>query len=315
VTDKHLQYAIKVASEDSVESLCALFQAVFNQAVKPSEWRWKYHDAALLGHDNVVLCDETGAAIGHAGAVIVPGVVAGRGVPVAQICDVMLSRAARGQAGPTGAYAAFMSGLFSRLQERIPEGLYYGFPGKRPFRLGERLGFYRGTGPIFESRLEIGAHRAKRWPWCRLSELAWDDPRIDRLWEARAARHPGIVVLDRKYLDWRYRRNPFHDYRLLGFVSGLQLTGWVVVSQRQELLRCVDRLLDDSSLNDALGLLTGIARQTGATQLAWWADGTSPPPVGTTSSDTQMIGTVVTASAPEFSATCPSWQPGNVDVF
>ncbi len=310
-----MKYSLKNATDDSVESLCALFLDVFQQQIEPSQWRWKYHDPALLGHENVMLCDETGAVIGHAGAILLPGSVGGRSVPVAQICDVMLAKEARGHAGPTGGYAAFMSALFSQLQQRIPEGLYYGFPGKRPFRLGERLGFYRGTGPIFESRVPVTALHHARWPWWRLEELDWQDPRIDRLWLDRAACHSGIVVLDRRYLDWRYRRNPVHRYRLLGIHAGLRLVGWVVVTRHEDVLRCIERLLDESHIDAVLGLLARTGRATGARELAWWADASAAAPTAASLIDTHIIGTVVTASAPQFASTHPFWQPGNVDIY
>lgn len=309
-----MPYIVKNAAEDTVESLCELFREVFHKRVTPEEWRWKYHDPALAGHQNVVLSDEAGAVVGHAGAIILPGWVGGKSVPVAQICDVMLSKSARGRAGPTGCYAAFMSGLFEHLRNRIPQGLYYGFPGKRPFLLGERLGFYRGTGAIREWRVAVTALQNSLWPWWRLDDLDWDDARLDRLWRDRAAHHPGIVILDRNYLCWRYRRNPAHRYRLLGVYAGWKLVGWVVVTRQDGILRCIDRLLDETRFDAVLALLARIGRTSGAHELAWW--GTDPaPPAGAVATDTGIISTVVTASAPEFADTNPFWQPGDVDVY
>jgi hypothetical protein len=310
-----MQYILQTATDDSVESLCLLFQNVFHKPIQPSAWRWKYQDPAAAGHANVILRDENGRAIGHAGAVINRGMVDGKAVPIAQICDVMLAKQARGQAGPAGAYAAFMSELFSHLRARIPQGLYYGFPGKRPFLLGARLGFYRGTGSIREWRYPVAALSYSPRPWRRLEELDWNDARLDRLWYKRCPRHRGIVTLDRRYLGWRYARNPFHAYRLFGVRSGLRLIGWVVVAQDGDTLRCVERLLDDGHWLLVLSLLAPYAQTIGAHQLAWWAPDEAPRPAQATSVDTGLEGTVVTLSSPEFSSITPFWQPGDVDIY
>ena len=308
-------YIIENASDDSIESLCQLFKNVFNQDITPEEWRWKYHDQALAGHHNVILRNETGSILGHAGSIILDGWISGAPAPVAQICDVMLAKEARGQATHAGPYAAFMGGLFQALQARIPDGLYYGFPGKRPFQLGHRLGFYRGTGTIYEWRLPITGPAKPIWPWWHLISMDWNDPRLDRLWAIGAKRTSGILVMNRRYLAWRYGRNPFHAYRLFGIRSGVRLVGWVVVSQKGHLLRCVDRLICDSYLHILLMLLSRYGYAMSCQELAWWDTNTPSGPKGAKTIDTGIIGTVVTASAPRFSSAIPTWQPGNADIY
>ena len=310
-----MDYVIENASDEAIASLCQLFKQVFHQDVTPEQWRWKYHDLALAGHQNVILRNQAGDILGHGGALILHGWIAGTPVPVAQICDVMLAPEARGHASHMGPYAAFMTGLFKALQAHIPEGMYYGFPVKRPFHLGKRLGFYRGTGPIHEWRLPIPPATSPRWPWWRLIDLSWDDPRIDRLWSRREATSNGILVTDRRYLSWRYARNPFHAYRLFGVQSGFQLVGWVIVSQSDGLLRCVDRLIDEQHLAIVLMLLSRYGYAMSCRELAWWAPLTVTLPEGAATVDLGMIGTIVTASAPRFAKTMPHWQPGNADIF
>lgn len=308
-------FVVENASNDSVESLCHLFKHVFHQDINPAQWRWKYQDPALAGHLNVILRTEAGDILGHGGAIIFDGWIDGAPVPVAQICDVMLAREARGHASHSGPYAAFMTGLFQSLQARIPVGMYYGFPGKRPFQLGQRLGFYRGTGPIHERRLLIPPVTGRRWPWWRLVDMAWDDPRLDQLWVKGAAHASGILVLKRRYLSWRYSRNPFHSYRLFGIKSGPRLVGWTVICQTGDLMRCVDRFVDERQLPILLLLLARYGYAMGCRELAWWAPASTQGPTGAFTVDTGIIGTVVTASAPRFSTILPHWQPGLVDIF
>lgn len=307
-----MRYVIRDAGESSVESLCQLFEQVFGKAVDPAVWRWKYLDEALSGHENVVLADESGAILGHAGAIILPGSHEGRPVPIAQLCDVMLAPAARGQFGPGGPYASFMKALIAKLQSRLPGGLYYGFPGHRPFRLGERLGLYRGTGPISELRETV---HPRRWSGWRICELDWQDPLLDRLWVSHAGRPGCLLVRDRRYLSWRYARNPLWRYRLLGLRSGFKVSGWMVVKREGALLRCIDRLVDETRLNESLNALAAYAGASGASEMSWWPAGFQPRAGTVTLHDTQLIGVVLPASAPEFAAVTPFWQPGDADVY
>jgi hypothetical protein len=315
---------VQDAAADSVESLCGLFRSVFGQAVEPSAWRWKYQDPALLGHHNVILSEAAGGTVlGHAGAILLPGICRGRPVPMAQLCDIMLAREARGRPVPNGPYARFVKALIAQLRERIPEGLYYGFPGQRPFRLGERLGLYRGIGPIREWRLPAQAGKIPRRPFLRLRELDWDDERIDRLWERRLAGYPdAMLVRNRRYLSWRYARHPFRAYRLLGVYPGLRfgpgrdkdLQGWVVAREEGEVLRCIDRLIDETRLGAVLDRLARWGMALGARETAFWA-GPGGPLEGAVEHDTGLIGVVLPASAAEFAAARPYWQPGDADIY
>lgn len=310
-----MDYVIENASHDSIESLCHLFKTVFHQSVTPAEWHWKYQDPSLIGHQNVILRKETGDILGHAGAIILDGWFTGALIPVAQICDVMLAKEARGHASHLGPYAILMTTLFQHLQACIPEGMYYGFPGIRPFQLGRRLGFYRGTGLIQEWRLPITAATRPRWPWWRLTFMNWDDPRLDQLWTQGAAHTSSILVMNRRYLSWRYGRNPFHSYRLFGINSGLRLVGWVIVSQAGDLLRCVDRFMDERYLPILLMLLSRYGYAMACRELAWWTSNITAALPGASTVNTGIMGTVVTASAPHFTTVIPQWQPGNVDIF
>ena len=304
-------YEVRDVGEDRVVDLCQLFRTVFHAEITPAAWRWKYQDAALLGHVNVVLA-EGAQILGHAGALILPGVLDGAPVPIAQVCDVMLSPDARGGAGPRGAYAVFMRGLIGVLQARIPEGMYYGFPGDRPFRLGERLGFYRGTGRIRENLRPTAAKGRGFW---RASPLGWNDARIDAMW-SRHAHRPGCrLVRDRRYLAWRYERHPGRTYQLLGIKRGLSLAGWVVLHRRDDEILIVDRLVDESALDRILDVVGGWADSQGARQLVWWqGDLSGQAQAGATVRDTGMIGMVMPFSAARFAHVSPPWQPGDTDV-
>ncbi|MFA7605117.1 MAG: GNAT family N-acetyltransferase [Rhodocyclaceae bacterium] len=313
----HTTFTIRHVEAHETEVLCHLFRTVFGHPVTPTQWHWKYHDPALHGHINIALLRER-RIVGHAGALILPGVHDGRPIHIAQVCDVMLDPRERGIAGPHGAYATFMHGLIAALQARIPHGLYYGFPGQRPFRLGERLGLYRGTGLIHEYRQRI--HPSARRPlpalWHRLRPLAWHDPRLDALWQRHAA-DPGCrLVRDRNYLDWRYARHPRNRYRLLGLYHGFALSGWAVVHPVDDTLQLIDSLHPPSLHPHLLRLLARHAHALRLGQLSWWQGAATAhgAPPGAQAGSTGMVGVVMPSSAPAFASVVPHWQPGDTDV-
>lgn len=311
MTRVRLDVRVLEAGEQGVEDLCALFRASFQAEVTPEQWRWKYHDPALEGHLNVVL--STGDSLsGHAGAMILRGVHDGSAVPLAQVCDVMLAPDARGLAGSQSAYARLIQGLIGALRARIPMGLYFGFPGERPFRLGERLGFYRRIGPIQDLMRPIASPGFSLW---RLKPLSWQDPRLDRLWQRHVSRPGCRLVRDGRYLGWRYACNPYRAYQLLGVWHAWSLAGWLVIHRQGEEVLVVDRLIDERALVPVLDVLGGWAKVEGGETLVWWRgdyQGTEPP--GVVKRDTGLIGGIMPASDPCFARCMPTWQPGDTDV-
>jgi len=61
----------------------------------------------------------------------------------------------------------------------------------------------------------------------RLHEGPFDD-RFDSLWESVRPRYPAICRRDSALLDWRYRRHPDQDYRILIVESGQSIRGYCV---------------------------------------------------------------------------------------
>lgn len=306
---------VREADLSDIPALCALFADVFGRSPGQEEWRWKYHDAALPAGVNVVL-ERAGELLGHAGAIVLDGVHDGRPVKIAQVGDVMLAPRARGLAGPGGAYAIFMSGLIELLQARHPGGMFFGFPGVRPFRLGERLGLYRGTGEIESWQLDC---QPQGLASLRVVELDWETPRLDALW-ARHAGRPGVwCARTRSYLDWRYRRHPRFSYALLGLrlgrIPAMAVDGWAVVRREGGTLTVIDRLIDESLLVRALGAISAWAARQGCCRLVFWPGREISPLPGALRQPTGMVGVVMPSSASAFDDAMPMWQPGDTDVF
>jgi hypothetical protein len=306
-------FALQEANDLSVEALCALFETVFGTPIRPDVWAWKYHDSALSGHVNAVLMDGD-RVIAHAGAFAWPGYFRGQTVPIVQVCDLMLSPDMRGQFGPNGAYAQLVRGLTGLLKTRFPDGLFYGFPGERPFRLGERLGFYHRTGRVHEYVLPVRPGASFLW---RLCALDWADPRIDPLSETllRSSESP-VIAKNRLYLDWRYRRHPVRAYILRGVRHQGRLVGWFVLDESNpDCVQVVDACMPFERRMKGLSALQtlGFARR-GFREIRWWQPEDAPLPGGCEVRPTPIVAGIMTASAACFAASAPAWQPGDTDV-
>lgn len=310
---------IKDLPDTDIEAACALFFNVFALDVSPSAWRWKYHGSALLGSINLVAYGLTGEMIGHAGAVVLPGIDQGGARPMVQICDVMVAAHRRGGAGDTAVYPALMRAMCEAINQRFPGAYAYGFPGKRPFLLGERLGFYRRAYDIQAQTIELVAKPHIVWPPSAVRALDWglltrDPARFERIWtnEATSAGSPA-VKRDTRYLLWRYAQHPSRSYKLLMLRRPWRDVAWWVVSSEGATLRVVDALGHEARSVVALKLLGNWAAQQGFTRLLCWhlAQGEIE-----NATDTGIVAMqFVLGAAAIDPLRKPQFMPGDLDVF
>jgi hypothetical protein len=165
-----------------------LFATVFGEQRTSEEWRWKYDASRALAAsgwlyrcaDSVVALDEDGRLVAHAGALTLPGWREGRPIAIVQVCDVMVHPEHRGGLGRNNLFTLMLRDLLARIAERLPTAFRYGFPGWRPYLIGERSGVYERLGIALESRLSGPRGWSNLW---RAGPLDWHDTRIDALWE------------------------------------------------------------------------------------------------------------------------------------
>lgn len=124
-----------LSAGERAERLVVLFETVFQHAVSPQEWAWKYAHAESF---HTIACGPDGSLLGHAGVQFAGHLP--NGGKAGQVCDVMVHPAYRGQL--QGGVFARMLGELAAEAGRRGYGLCYGFPGERPAKLGVRLGVY-----------------------------------------------------------------------------------------------------------------------------------------------------------------------------
>lgn len=260
-------YLIREYRPGDETAIVELFSAVFGASMTIAQWRWKYAADRDSGPWAQLAFNTAGRLVGHAGAVPLRGWRQGQPTPFFQIGDVMVHPDARGQLGGRNLFTRLARALLTALAEQGPQVFAYGFPGRRPFLLGQYARVYGEIEPALALRRPA---RRWAWPWLPLRPLAWDDARLDRLWQRRAPDHPLTLIRDRDYLHWRYAGNPFHVYRLLGLSLAGRLIGWVVTRREEARLLVIDALLPRRWLRPALAALDRIAVLEGASESIIW---------------------------------------------
>ena len=259
-------YHIRAYRSGDEEAIVELFAQVFGKRLTTDQWRWKYTAGGPIPPVRLAF-DASGCLVGHAGAIPLRGWRQGRPLPFFQICDVMVHPSARGWLGDQNLFTRLARELLIGLAERWPNALAYGFPGRRPYRLGEYARVYE------EVEQACAVHRPVHHGWLPfpgVRALDWDDRRLDSLWPRLAPGFAMALVRDHDYLRWRYAVNPFHSYQLLGLYFGRLLLGWVVVRRDGGRLLVVDLLLHRRWLRLALAALARTAAMEGASEVVIW---------------------------------------------
>ncbi len=231
-------HAVRNYREGDEYQIITLFAEVFEKNMSLAQWRWKY---PLPGYSVVAVA--RGEIIGHAGAIPLKGLYKGKTIPFFQIADVMVHPRERGYLGRRNVFGKLLKTLLDNIRHQFEEVFCYGFPGRRPFRLGERMHVYE--------RLENARLLVKRLPSpCRIppfhvAPLPWEDQRINTLWNQLSPSFCLTLARDQSYLKWRYQENPFFSYHLLGLFHKSDLQGWAVMR----------RTGDDASIVDLLASL------------------------------------------------------------
>ncbi len=247
-------YSLRLCQPDDEPALLDLFALVFGQVRSSPEWHWKFVSSRALSSnamssDSLVAVDGQGQIVAHAGALILPGQFQGRPIPIVQVCDVMVHPDHRGGLGRNNLFTLLLRELLDHLARRLPSAFRYGFPGQRPYLLGEWAGVYERLEVALETELAPASSPFNLW---RAVPLAWDNRRLDRLWQRLGDQYALSLIRDGAYLRWRYAEHPVHDYQLTGLAFLGRLSGWVVWRQQGERRLLVDALIPHRAIRPAL---------------------------------------------------------------
>jgi hypothetical protein len=191
-----------------------------------------------------------------------------------------------GVSGTTMTHPAYRGrGLFPELARstyaRMTElgmAMVFGFPN----RLSHR-GFIRDLGWIDISevptfRLSLPGRLSLPAACDNVVELDGFDDRFDRLWNRLKDDFRMVSRRDCRYLQWRYRRNPTGQYRILAYLDAQELSGYAVLKRYKEEWHVVDILaLPDTDVGEQLIYRAAeIALEGSALALSLWLNVTHP---------------------------------------
>lgn len=308
-------YHIRCYQPGDENAITELFRFVFSAALTVEQWHWKYTSAMVETPLAMLALTDTGQLIGHAGAIPLRGWCQDGPQQFFQICDVMVHPAARGPLGDRNVFAMLTRQLLEHLAERWPDAFAYGFPGYRPFLLGQRLRIYAALERIPNLRRSA---RNALIPLLRAQPLCWEDSRLDALWARLAAGFSLSLVRDRPYLEWRYANNPFRSYEFLGLYLAGRLLGWAVILQDSPRLQIIDLLVGRFWLKPALAALDRVAFKRGLNELAIWLPPTWRKSVNAHHTPTAVIATqMIWRSTPATMAVGQHlyYTMGDLDIF
>jgi hypothetical protein len=231
------------------EGITSLFKDVFRNEMTVDQWRWKYFIPGSGKIYSKVVENAAGHIIGHAGAIPLRGSFQNKPVQFFQIADVMVHAGARGFLGRKNVFEVMMKSLFEGINNEFPDVFCYGFPGRRPFLLGKRVGVYEEVEGALDC---VKYSRPSLLNPYKIKPLRWDDRRLNDIWSSLSKDFPLAVIRDRDYLRWRYAGNPFFSYELLGgFLFG-RLKGWLVIKDSGEEVFVVDQLIEKNRCGNIL---------------------------------------------------------------
>lgn len=233
-----------------------LFLESFGHPMSLEHWHWKYLQQHSLAEQSpsfsIGVWGRRGNLIGHAGALIFAGwqptrtvskgsskhrptEIVGRPRWMIQIVDVMVKPSVRGPRQGGLIYQILMERLKAHLIEQFPGALVYGFPGLRPFRLGERLGFYQHLQSYHLVPLQISGVVGSGFAGLMLEPTGWLSG-IHEVsdWWCESVRYHDVpmVIRDKHYLGWRFKDHPSVSYQLWRVKKRMpwwrQTIGWLV---------------------------------------------------------------------------------------
>lgn len=231
---------IRDYKEGDEKEITSIFQKVFEKEMTLKQWNWKYtipgngriHSKVAVNTDNKI--------VGHAGAIPLRGVFKKKHIQFFQIVDVMVHPTARGFFGKKNVFDRMMKELFEDLRKEFSFVFCYGFPGKRPYILGERIRVYDKVEQGIDCLKSLTPSLSLN-PYT-IKPLSWDDTRVDKLWRYVSKEFPFTIIRNIQYLQWRYATNPFFSYQLLGFFLFGNLKGWLVIRDSGDEVFIVDLL-------------------------------------------------------------------------
>jgi len=210
------KYYIRPYLDSDEGRVIDLWELAFNNKIERKVWRWKYHNNPF-GRQIMLCLNDDGYPIVMYGGTPFDANWEGRNIKMVQLTDSMshpeYRQATSGRKGLFIQTAEHFFDVFAAPQKSI---FYYGFPGKRAYRLGNLfLKYYEisdGGRYLFAEVLNLNIK-----PFQFLGSvitLSTISNNFDKLWKSLKVYYPLSVVRNSRFLQWRYFDNPKQEYQI-----------------------------------------------------------------------------------------------------
>lgn len=233
-----------------------------------AQWRWKYLASNPAPPLSQLVFNTNGDLMGHAGTIALRGQAYGMPIPCYQIADVMIHPQARGYVGTNNVFTRLFRELLVQINQQHPQVLAYGFPGQRPFILGERALVYENVEQVQECVWNSNA--LPNNSGLHTTATTWSNIHFNRLWQRLQHQFPISLIRDADYINWRYMQNPFHSYQPLELSLFNQSIGWAIINIRGNEVLIVDLLIARNLCLQALGSISAWAKIHGLQTMRLW---------------------------------------------
>ncbi len=265
-----MSITIRTFEDGDEHGVVRLFRDVFGREMTLKEWNWKYRGQGNGIVPSIVMEDDGTGIVGHYGGILLRMVRDGLEIKGASNCDVMI-------------HPKFRS--FIRLKkmhnlcidELVKASVFmiYGFPTEDTLMIpADKLRLYERIEAVQEAVKDVMFGNSPFRFLYELLPLAFDDIRIDRLWDEAKDQFRLAVIRDRKYLSWRYGENPLFSYEIWGLKkrwSGDLLAVAVIKKERSEKLLIMDMVFKKDMLPVLLAKVENMAYSEGKKKLSLWA--------------------------------------------
>jgi len=217
-------------------AILELFQQSFGCQLPEKVWAWRFRDNPS-GQGLIELCWDGDVLAAHYAVTAVVSRIAGQDYIIGLSGTTMTQSNYRGR----GLFQILARKIYKRMAES-GMAMVWGFPNAISHR-----GFVKDLGwtdiyeiPMF--RLALTSRSSLPSPGNETIEIQQFDLRFDKLWERVKDNSLIATKRDHKHLHWRYIKNPAESYRVLAYIDGDDLLGYVVLKRYKDEIHIVDLL-------------------------------------------------------------------------
>ncbi len=218
------------------DAILTLFKQVFGKPMSLKYWRWRFLENPV-GCPMIYLAWDGDKLAAHYAVSPVILVVGQIEYISALSVTTMTHQSYRGE--------RLFPHLATRLYSLLSQNdflMIYGFPNDFSHR-----GFINNLGwkdiyeiPLFCFNININSSLPE--VHSRMIELTEFDQEFDSLWKKVRADYNILVKRDRNYLNWRFKCNPIHHYKVFSCIEDSELIGYAIFKEYQNSIDLIDIL-------------------------------------------------------------------------